>query len=139
MCNWKNEQFRIPHLLRTGNRPAWDRGNILPPRVARLRLEARNEARRIHRGRFWNMNFIFCNLKNPQKTWISFFFKLKNPQKTLVSFFASLKNTDHVCKVYRNFFTVLWKNSFSSKHENLLEYSKLHFFKIPTFFTFPWM
>ena len=38
------------------------------------------------------MNFIFCKLKKPQKTWISFFCKLKKPKKTWISFFATLKN-----------------------------------------------
>ena len=48
--------------------------------------------------RFWNwikflklaknMNFIFCKLKKPQKTWISFFAssKVKKTQKTWIKF-----------------------------------------------------
>ena len=41
------------------------------------------------------MNFIFCKLKKPQKTWISFFASLKNFKKTWISFFASLKKLKH--------------------------------------------
>ena len=36
------------------------------------------------------MNFIFCKLKKPQKTWISFFCKLKNPKQTWMSFLEAL-------------------------------------------------
>ena len=38
------------------------------------------------------MNFIFCKLNKPQKTWISFFASLKILKKTWISVFASLKN-----------------------------------------------
>ena len=64
------------------------------------------------------MNFIFCKLKKPQKTWISFFASLKNvkkhefhflqaskAQKTWISFFASLKNlkkkSEHTILVHK--------------------------------------
>ena len=38
------------------------------------------------------MNLIFCNLKKPQKTWISFVASLKTLKKHEFHFFASLKN-----------------------------------------------
>ena len=42
------------------------------------------------------MNFIFCKLRKPQKTWISFFCKLKEPQKIWITFFGSLKTSKNM-------------------------------------------
>ena len=72
------------------------------------------------------MDFIFCKLKKPQKTWNSFFCKLKKPQKTWISFFASLKTSKNInfifCKLKKpqktwiSYF-FLWYASISGSHE----------------------
>ena len=56
------------------------------------------------------MNFIFCKLKKPQKTWISFFASLKTSKNMNLIFFCKLTNSQ---KTWISFFLQAQKTWFN--------------------------